>query len=263
MDTSIPIDRGGIQVIARAAAVLRALSGEPGGLSLGEIATRVRLPRSTVQRIVAALVDEGFLISASVRSGVKLGPALVRLAAVADTGIEQLARPFLLELSRQTDETVDLSVLQSDAVVFVDQVQGTQRLAAVSAVGKRFPLHCTANGKALLAILSRERREMLLSGRLKRHTAATVTDKSSLEMTLREVEQTGLAYDLEEHSLGICAVGTAFSDSAGRAYSISIPVPSSRFERKRLQISKLLTKTRSELLVALGLQTTARSPLDP
>jgi DNA-binding IclR family transcriptional regulator len=258
IDNGADTDKGGIQVIARAAAVLRSLRGEPNGLSLGEIAARVGLPRSTVQRIVAALVAEGFLAAASLRSGVKLGPALVQLAAAADAGTLEVARPFLRELSRRADETVDLSVLQNDAVVFVDQVQGTQRLAAVSAVGKRFPLHCTANGKALLAILSPQRREGLLPGRLKRHTAATITDKAALELALRKVRATGLAYDLEEHSVGICAVGSAFLDPAGRAYSISIPVPSSRFGPKRAQLAKLLMRTQHDLLAALGMPPTER-----
>jgi DNA-binding IclR family transcriptional regulator len=258
IDTGASIDKGGIQVIARAAAVLRSLRGEADGLSLGEIAARVSLPRSTVQRIVAALLEEQFLTAASMRSGVKLGPGLAQLAAVADAGTEQVARPFLQELSRRADETVDLSVLQNDAVVFVDQVQGTQRLVAVSAIGKRFPLHCTANGKALLAILPPARREELLAGRLKRQTAATITDKASLETALREVRATGLAYDLEEHSVGICAVGTAFLDRAGRAYSISIPVPSSRFKPKRPQLAKLLKRAKSELLTALGVSAVLR-----
>jgi DNA-binding IclR family transcriptional regulator len=63
-----PSERSGIQVIARAAAVLRPLRREPIGLSLGEIVERVSLPRSTVQRIVAALGREELLMSASSRA---------------------------------------------------------------------------------------------------------------------------------------------------------------------------------------------------
>jgi DNA-binding IclR family transcriptional regulator len=252
MDTATPMDKGGIQVIARAATILRALRNESNGLSLGEIAARVTLPRSTVQRIVAALLEEKLLMSASSTARVKLGPGLVQLAAAVDAGTEQIARPFLQELSHQADETVDLSILEGEAVVFVDQVQGTQRLAAVSAVGKRFPLHCTANGKALLALLAPERRETLLSGRLKRYTAATLTDKAALQSALRGVEESGFAFDMEEHSVGICAVGVAFLDPAGRAYSISIPVPTSRFADRRQHLGRLLKKTTGELLVALG-----------
>jgi hypothetical protein len=49
----------------------------------------------------------------------------------------------------------------------------------------------------------------------------------------QEIETTNLAYDLEEHSVGICASGTAFRDSLGREFSLSIPVPTARFAGKR------------------------------
>jgi DNA-binding IclR family transcriptional regulator len=121
-------------------------------------------------------------------------------------------------------------------------------LAAISAVGKEFPLHCTANGKALLALLRPERRERVLTGRLKRYTEATITDHALLDAALRDVEASGLAYDLEEHSAGISAVGAAFRDAIGREYSLSIPVPTGRFAGKRQQLSKLLKKSLGELL---------------
>jgi DNA-binding IclR family transcriptional regulator len=241
-------ERNGIQVIARAASVLRSLELEPDGLSLSDIAARVNLPRSTVQRIVAALVDERLLMTASLKARVKLGPTLAQLGAAADVGTEKIVRPFMRELSRQADETVDLSVLKKDHAVFVDQIQGTQRLVAVSAVGREFPLHCTANGKAFLALLSPQRRDGLLAGRLKRYTEATLTDRRELDAVLSEVEKTDLAYDLEEHSVGICAVGTAFLDPLGREYSLSIPVPAARFDAKRRQmLSKLLKKAKSDV----------------
>jgi IclR family acetate operon transcriptional repressor len=241
-------DRSGIQVIARAAAILRSLELEPDGLSLGDIAKRISLPRSTVQRIVAALVQERLLMSASLQARVKLGPALVMLGAAADVGTERIARPIMQELSDLADETVDLSILKADSAVFVAQIQGTQRLAAVSAVGKAFPLHCTANGKALLALLPPERRTSLLTGRLKRYTKATITDRAALDTEIQDIAKSGLAYDMEEHSIGICAIGAAFRDSLGREFSLSIPVPASRFADKRQQLAKLLIRTRAELV---------------
>src|ERR1700721_234349 len=72
-----------IQVIARAAAILRALEHEPEGLSLAQIAQRVKLARSTVQRIVAALAAEKLLIAASPNARVRLGPTILRLAPAA------------------------------------------------------------------------------------------------------------------------------------------------------------------------------------
>ena len=240
-------ERSGIQVIARATTVLRALEREPDGLSLGEIATRVNLPRSTVQRIVGALVEERMLVPASSKARFKLGPTLAQLGAAADAGTEKLARPFMLALAELTDETVDLSILRRESAVFVDQIQGNQRLAAISAIGGEFPLHCTANGKALLALLTTAERSRQLSGRLRRFTDATITDHKQLESGLEEIRLTGLAFDLEEHSVGICAIGAAFRDSGGSAYSLSIPVPTARFAGKRRELARLLKKTVVEL----------------
>jgi len=142
-----------VQVIARAAAILRALEQQATGLSLGQIAQRVGLARSTVQRIVAALEAEKFLIAASPNGRVRLGPTILRLATSARTDFVAVARPFLVELSHELRETVDLAAIKKDHLVFIDQVPGSQRLRAVSAVGESFPLHCTANGKAYLAEL--------------------------------------------------------------------------------------------------------------
>ena len=124
--------------------------GEPEGLSLGQIAQRVGLARSTVQRIVDALRAEQFVIAASPTAGVRLGPALIRLAASASVEFDHITRPIMAELSQELGETVDLSVLKGNSAVFTDQIQGRHRLRAVSAIGESFPLHCTANGKALL-----------------------------------------------------------------------------------------------------------------
>ncbi|HTB88351.1 MAG TPA: helix-turn-helix domain-containing protein, partial [Steroidobacteraceae bacterium] len=142
-----------IQVIARAASVLRALEGEQSGLSLAQIAQRVNLARSTVQRIVDALREEHFVIAATPTSGVRLGPALIRLAASASVEFDLITRPLMVDLSQKLGETVDLSVLKGFSAIFTDQVQGAHRLRAVSAVGESFPLHCTANGKALLSVM--------------------------------------------------------------------------------------------------------------
>ena len=245
------LKKNGIQVIARAADILRALESEPDGLSLGELASRIQLPRSTIQRIVGALINEQLLITAGPRSGVMLGPALVRLAATANIETDRLARPVLQELSRALEETVDLSVLQGRTAFFVDQVLGTSRLIAVSAVGEAFPLHCTANGKALLGCVGVERRRLLLSGKLRRHTPATIVDIEELERQLVLFEKTQLSYDLEEHSEGICAVGTSFIDPLGRDFALSVPMPVARFKNKKNMVGKRLLEARDQLLARI------------
>jgi len=239
--------RKGIQVIARAARIMRALENEPKGLSLGEIAKRVNLARSTVQRIVGALAEEHFLISATPTARAKLGPALIRLATSANLEIDEFVRPIMRRISRETGETVDLSILKSGSVVFIDQIPGSHRLQAVSAVGESFPLTCTANGKALLSLLKPDDLKRVFDQGLRRYTVNTIMGAETLAAELDEIRKTRLAFDHEEHTEGISAVSIAFHDLMDRPVAISIPVPSSRFERKKAELCKQLLNALDEI----------------
>src|SRR3712207_436459 len=117
----------GVQVIARAADVLRSLQGHPHGLSLSEIAARVGLARSTVHRLVAALEDEGFVVPASPNGRVRLGPMLARLAAASRGDLRDELHPSLQRLAAEVGETVDLAVLDGANVRFLDQLPAPHR----------------------------------------------------------------------------------------------------------------------------------------
>jgi DNA-binding IclR family transcriptional regulator len=236
-----------VQVIARAASILRSLEQESSGLSLGQIAQRVGLARSTVQRIVSALESEKLVIAASPNGRVRLGPTILRLAGSVRTDFAALARPFLLKLSNELRETVDLSVVKKDHLVFIDQVIGSQRLRTVSAVGESFPLYCTANGKACLAQLDDGGVERLIGGSFEARTPKTITRLDALLAELRTVRRTGVAYDRDEHTLGICAAGVALRDHLGNTVAISVPVPSQRFQASQTMIAERLLATKTAL----------------
>jgi DNA-binding IclR family transcriptional regulator len=240
-------DKSQVQVIARAAAILRALEEQPAGLSLGQIAQRVELARSTVQRIVAALAAEKLLIAASPTGRVRLGPTILRLAASARTDFVATARPFLVRLSDELSETVDLAAIKRDHLIFVDQVIGPQRLRAVSAIGETFPLYCTANGKAYLAQLDEVAVARLIGTHFERRTANTITRLNDLLKELKAVRKSGVAFDREEHSVGICAAGVVIRDPLGNDLAISVPVPTQRFYAQEKVIVQRLLATRRAL----------------
>ena len=240
-------DKSQVQVIARAATILRALEAENAGLSLGQIAQRVSLARSTVQRIVAALQTEQLVIAATPNGRVRLGPTILRLAASVRSDFLALARPFLERLSAELHETVDLAMVRKDQLVFIDQVIGSQRLRAVSAVGETFPLHCTANGKAYLAQLPDAAVEKLIGRVYAPRTPNTITRLEALTKELAAARRAGVAFDREEHTLGICAVGVALQDPLGNPVAISVPVPSQRFEERAALIAERLLATKRAL----------------
>jgi DNA-binding IclR family transcriptional regulator len=232
-----------IQVIARAAAVLRALKGSTTGVSLGQLATELSLPRSTVQRIVSALQREHLVIAASPNGGIRLGPEIMALAAAGRIDTVDFVHPYLQALSERTGETVDMAVLRGAHLIFVDQVAGSQRLRAITSVGESFPLHNSANGKAVLAHLEDDAVVKLLA-------ASRDYDDVDVSALLRElscVRTDGVAFDLDEHTSGISALGAAVVDSFGDVYAISIPTPSARFNSAREQLTAALHDTLCEI----------------
>jgi DNA-binding IclR family transcriptional regulator len=231
---------GGIQVIARAAELLRVLQAHPGGLSQAEIGERVGMARSTVSRILNALEDEGLVASRGARGPYRLGPEIARMASTVRLGVVTDMHPFLTDLSRALDETVDLSILDGDRADFIDQVVPPRRLRAVSAVGESFPLYCCANGKALLASLPPERRAQALPSRLMPLTANTITNLVALRDELDLVSREGVAYDREEQTEGICAVGAALKGVTEHVVAVSVPVPAQRFYGREEELARAL-----------------------
>ncbi len=246
--------RNGIQVISRAARVLRSLKEHPDGLSFGQIATNIDLPRSTVQRIVGALQAERLIIANMSGGGVRLGPELAALAEAARFNTAEQCRPVLLELTKATGETSDLSVLRGDKMIFIDQVPGTHRLRTISSVGEAFPLTSTANGRACLAQLPRQ--DALSRARSEAKRLQVEFDEKTFCNALDKVSELGFAYDLDEHSDGISAIGFAFTDHIGEIHAISVPVPTSRFERQIAVIEAAVVAAAEKVSKVLQKETT-------
>jgi DNA-binding IclR family transcriptional regulator len=244
----------GIRVISRAADILRTLHNESRGLSLGQIASQVKLPRSTVQRIVGALKAEGFVIDGPGESQIRIGPAFFSIAAASLSDFKDPIRPYLEELSSELNETVDLSILSGGYVVFLDQCSSRRKgLVAVSEVGALFPAHSCAPGKCLLAEESDDDLLHILPEQLEALTSTTITDLTSLKKELKIVRSDGVAIDRQEHTDGISAVSTAVSNLPHGTAAISIPMPTQRFEGNEDRYIKALLACQAKINHALGL----------
>lgn len=242
---------GGKQVIARAAAVLKALENQTQGLSLGQIAKAANLPRTTVHRIVGALEAQQFVVTG--QGGVKLGPALARLAASAHTDVIAIARPFIEALGRRTRETVDLCVFRGMHAISVDQYASDQELRVVSAIGTAFPCHCTAHGKALLANLADEQIDVLYQDiELEKRTPASAPNLATLKQYLGEARANGFAIDREEHARGVCGIGVILRSGMTEQYALSLAVPALRFEDQLESLKAALMQCRAEIEGVVG-----------
>jgi len=241
---------GGIQVIARAAKILNALGEHPGGMSLGEIAQVVDLPRSTVQRIVAAL-DSAQLVRSSGAGGLRLGPALLKLISSVHSDVVEIVRPFLEQLSADINETVSLARASGTQLAIVHYVVATRELRVVPRIGLNLPLYSTSGGRALLAMESDEDVRLLVGEAYKELTDKTVRTLPQLLALIAEVRASGLAIDRGETLEGITTMAVAIDTLFGR-FCITLLVPSARFPKHETRYREAIMQCKEALIREIG-----------
>jgi len=237
----------GVQVVARVAAILKSLEGSEQGMSLGEIAARNDLPRSTVKRLVDALAQED-LLEIHGHGGIRLGSALMRLARHSQLDITTHAKSFLEALSGTTEETVVLCSLSGNELLILHSVLSPLPLRVSPMAGNFLSLHATASGKVLLSHLEDEQVERLLGTELTAYTDNTLAMPALLTQ-LAEVRRTGTGHDSDEHMQGVGAIAIGLETSQGH-YSVSVVGPSWRISERRAEIQAALQATRDEMLKA-------------
>jgi DNA-binding IclR family transcriptional regulator len=219
-----PDRRMGVQVIARAAEICRELATAVDGLTTAELVERLHLSRPTVYRILRALMDEDFVRQVT-PGRFAIGPAFLVIAGSTYGGLRHDMRPFMKDLSNELGETIDLAMLDAGEALFVDQFVAVRGLRVVAHMGARLPLHSTASGKALLAVLEPDEIERELPKRLQGYTPNTVIDRAALLRQLDDVRRTGVAYDHEEYVMGVCAIATPVHDAVGAVGALTVEIP--------------------------------------
>lgn len=213
----------------RVVALLTAFAGDENAVTPTELAHRVGLPKSTVHRIVASLVEEGLLErhAAQVRLGLllfEIGQRVPRQRVLRDA-----ARPYMHDLREATRQTVHLAILEGSQVVYVDILASPGSPPLPSRVGGRFPAHVTGVGKAMLAFSPPETVSAVLGGDLPRVSQRSTTAPGLLAKELATIRETGVAYDHEESRPGIvCAASPALGGNGEVLGALSVCGWSSR-----------------------------------
>ena len=229
----------GATVTSRALSVLGAFDAEHRALTLTELARRAGLPVPTAHRILADLARWG---AVQRRPGGEyvVGRRIwdLGLLAPVQSGLRQVASPFLHDIYAATLATVHLAVRDGLEVLYVDRLRGHASVPVVSEVGSRLPLHATGVGKVLLAFAPEEVQRAALA-RLTRLTPYTITQPGPLTAQLRRARREGFAQTSEEMSLGACSVAVPIRRAHGTPQgqvvaALGLVVPSLRRDRARL-----------------------------
>lgn len=223
----------GSSLVARTLAVLGSFDEGHPELSLAEIAERAALPRPTALRIVRELVaGEALTRTGNVyRVGRRMWD--LGLLAPVETGLREVASPFLHDLHAATRATVHLAIREGDRVLYVDRVSGQSSVPVVSRTGSRLPLHPTGVGKVLLAYAPADVVESVMAD-LRRQTPFTVTAPGLLARELDRVRTTGYATTREEMTLGACSVAVPVRRGAEVVAAVGVVVPDFRRDLGRL-----------------------------
>jgi DNA-binding IclR family transcriptional regulator len=225
----------GVSVAARLLALLGAFDSEHRSLTLSELARRAGLPLATAYRLIAELVTWGALVRGPSGEYV-VGRRIwdLGLLAPAQSGLRQLASPFLHDIYGATLATVHLAVRDGDQVLYLDRLSGHASVPVVSEIGSRLPLHATGVGKVLLAHAPDDVQAHILAN-LTRVTPYTVTHAGRLREQLRRVHREGFAQTSEDMSLGACSVAVPIrTPDATVVAALGIVVPSLKRDRARL-----------------------------
>jgi len=228
-----------VRAVARSLDILSCFSQSEPVLSLTEIAGRVKMPKSTVHRLLATLESKRFIKRDEATGLYHLGLLFIEMAALVlqDLDLERWARPYLQRLCAECGETVDLAVLDGEQVIYLQVVESPQRVKLAAAMGQRLPAFCTASGKAFMAYLPDEQVNKILSTGLTRYTDNTRVSLADLRDELHRTRQQGFAISEQEYEKDINAVAAPILNDDGYPLMvIAIVGPSFRLSRERMML---------------------------
>ena len=249
-----------VQSVEKAFRVLRAFDASHQTMGVSQLAAATALDKSAAQRFAHTLEMLGYLrkdpdtrrYELTTRT-LDLGYHYVR----ASTLVER-ATPYLLHLSKSTEETVNLAVLDGTEIVFVSRFMSRQLLNNDVIVGTRLPAYCTAAGVAILSRLpAQEARAVLDASELRPFTPQTTWRITDLLARLRKAAERGYATAFEEIYPGDLSIAAAILGSRGR------PVGAIAISASSTRISARASEARFGPLVMAAARSLTDAPAPP
>ncbi len=220
-----------VNTVLKAIKILETLSkGKPLGIS--EISKELEIPKSSVHSILQTLESERFVEKNIDTLKYNLGTSLIELgySAQNELAICRISKPYLNGINQETDETVHLTLLDNDEVLYVGCVESIKTVRAHAIIGLRAPLYCTSVGKAIMAYLHEDHIERIIREKgLEKRTDHTITERDKLIDDLEKTRERGYSIDNMEIEDHLTCLGAPIMNGQGEVFaSISISGPTGR-----------------------------------
>ena len=228
--------------VSRALAVLEALAVSPEPMRLSAIALQLEMQKSTVHRILSTLSQLGYVEQMEATSCYRASLKLWELGVgiVAEHPVKRAASTFIQALHRATGETVSLTILSGDDVLYLDKILSPRPIRFTTRVGSRVPAPLTAGGKAMLAFAPNARA-------IARRVAPRIKDKRHMEIEalMRELEKVRThGYATSSFRPGVIAFAAPVMGREGQAVaalSVSAPVERANAKKRSEIIEEVMT----------------------
>ncbi len=228
-----------IQSVSHALDILESFTRTEDELGVTELSKRLALHKNNVFRLLATLEHRGYIEQNKATENYRLGPKTLQLGAIfiEQRECRRQARPIIEGLMASSGETAVVAVLRGDKVIYMDGVESTKTVRAVSRVGAMLPAYCTAVGKAQLAALSPVNVERLYPDPvLPPQTDKSIRTRDLLMADLKRTAEKGYAFENEECDLEVRGVAVPVKDfSKNIIAAIGIVGPAGRLTDDRLE----------------------------
>ncbi|MBS0336723.1 MAG: IclR family transcriptional regulator [Proteobacteria bacterium] len=214
-----PKERGGIQSLERAFAILEEVARNVEGINVADLSKAVGLHNSTTFHLVKTMAQLGYISQVRESKRYRIGTKLFTLAAGAleENSFLAVATPVLEKLTGETGESAHFAIRSGNSIVVIARTAGSGLLQMVDRNGGQRPAHATALGKVLLSPLNDAQiRQFLGPEALRKFTPKTISERDTLLREIAEVRRTGIAYDDGEFDEEIRCVAVPVFDFAGR-----------------------------------------------
>lgn len=250
-------DPNHVRVVVKALRLIETLAQSKGSVRLGELATTLGQPKTSVFRVLATLKQQGYVQQAPGTDAYQLTDRVALWSRnQMEDSLRRTARPYLGRLLARFEQTVNLAMFDAGQIHYVEILEGLRSIRAAPNEHAVAPLHCTALGKVILAFLSaaEARQRLESSAPLQKYTPHTITSMRVLNKELVRVRKQAYALDNEETEEGArCVAAPIFGPKQKPIGGISITGPISSLRGNTIQeVAQALKQCTHAISTQLG-----------
>lgn len=224
-------------------------------LTLTEMATSLKLAKSNVHRLLQALTERHYVIRHDNSNAYVASIKLWELgsAVLSKLDLKLHGQDVMEELLQRTGETVHLSVLDGDDVVYVHKLESPNPVRAYTQIGGRARAHCVATGKAMLAFRTPSALEQLAQ-HLQSRTALTITDPDKFLLEMAKTRAQGYGVNRGEWNTNVAGIAAPIVDAQGNTIAaVGLSGPTERFKLAQLRtFAPLVIDAAQKISIRLG-----------